>query len=137
MKIAVSVLSHHTGYRLDVLGPGSWTKMMMNVAEDEQKYMMMDVLMSNTKQIENVRSFMCVVGGAAAGILNVTNMKGLYVFLALYLAVVLGIGIKVGFDFMNYTNKPGVVSFAMADLSKHGLSFVLFWTLGHALVYIY
>lgn len=104
--------------------------------EEDVQYLMMDVLQSNVKQIELARSFLCVVGGCCAGVVNATNLGGLVVFLLVYLSIVGGTSMKVGFDFKNYANNT-FFGFLLSDLSKHGLSFVLFWTLTYALVYIY
>jgi ER membrane protein complex subunit 6 len=104
--------------------------------EDDAKFVMLDALQHNIKQLEMSRSFLLLCGGCVAGVLNVTSLRGLMVFLVLYLTVVLGVAVKVGFDFKNYANNT-FLGFLMNDLSKHALSFVLFWTLTYALVYIY
>ena len=108
----------------------------MQQDEDEAKYIIVETLMLNMKQMELARSFLCLVGGCLAGILNATNVRGLLVFLMLYLFIVLGLSVKMGFDFRNYANST-FFGFLSNDISKHALSFVLFWTLTYALVYIY
>ena len=108
----------------------------MSTNEDDLKYMIMEQLQANMRQLEQARSFLCVVGGVCAGVLNATNLAGLVVFMAIYLSVMAAVSLKVGLDFKNYANTT-FLGFMFSDLSKHGLSFVLFWTLTYAVVYIY
>ena len=104
--------------------------------DEDSKYIIMEALSSNMSQIEFARSFLSVVGGCVAGILNATNLRGLFMFISIYMTIVIGIAIRLGFDFKLYANNT-FFGFMMSDLSKHGLSFVLFWTLTYTLVYIY
>ena len=104
--------------------------------EDEAKYIITDCLFANLKQLELARSLLCLVGGCIAGIVNATNVRGLLIFVSIYITIVLGLSAKMGFDLKNYANST-FLGFMMNDLSKHALSFVLFWTLTYALVYIY
>jgi ER membrane protein complex subunit 6 len=104
--------------------------------EEDEKYVMRDILMQNVKQLEMARTFLIVVGGCCAGVLNATNLKGLFVFLAMYILIVGGVALKIGFDFKNYTNLT-LLGFTMQGMSKHALSFILFWTLSYAMIYIY
>lgn len=82
------------------------------------------------------RSFLCIIGGILTGVLGCTGFQGFIGFVAVYLSLALSIGVKFNFDFMSYMH-CSLTSFLFTDLQKNGLSFILFWTLTYALIYIY
>lgn len=82
------------------------------------------------------RSFLCIIGGVITGILGCTGFHGFLSFVILYLSLAVSIGLKINFDFKSYMHST-LTSFLFTDLQKNGLSFILFWTLTYALIYIY
>mmetsp|Transcript_17009 Transcript_17009/g.28373 ORF Transcript_17009/g.28373 Transcript_17009/m.28373 type:complete len:110 (+) Transcript_17009:144-473(+) len=106
------------------------------INEEESSRISMDALQNNMKQIDVTRSFLCIVGGVITGILGCTGFNGFLCFVLLYLSLALSIGLKINFDYMSYMHCT-LTSFLLTDLQKNGLSFILFWTLTYALIYIY
>lgn len=90
----------------------------------------------NAKAIDTVRSTASILSGVCAGILRCTSLYGLAAFLAFYLLTSALLLLAMGMDSASYTNR-NILAFALGDMSKYGLSFVLFWTLAYGLVYIY
>lgn len=90
----------------------------------------------NMKAIDGVRSTASILSGVCAGILRCTSLYGLVAFLAFYVLTSALLLLPMGMDSAAYTNRS-LVMFALGDMSKYGLSFVLFWTLAYGLVYIY
>ncbi|CAM9638384.1 unnamed protein product [Phaeothamnion confervicola] len=95
--------------------------------------------MSNMKLIYNARTSMCVVGGMAAGILGCKGLEGLLAYLVIYLMSSILLAVKMGFDPSKFINlrKGRAFTFFFSDVQGHALTFILFWTLAYALVYIY
>lgn len=81
-------------------------------------------------------AFLCIIGGFIAGILKCTNLNGLICFITIYILITIVLGLKIKFDFKQYMNCT-MMNFLTSDLQKNALSFILFWTLTYALVYIY
>ena len=90
----------------------------------------------NMNQIDSLRSFMMIAGGIMAGSIQCVGIYGFLCFLILYVVITIALGLRIKFDFKTYTNMT-LMEFALLDISKHVMSFVLFWTLSYALVYIY
>lgn len=109
----------------------------MNPSLDENKQtIILEALQNNFKKIDGYESVCFIAAGNIAGILGLTNIKGLIFFLVISLTITVGVGIKLKFDFHDKMNS----SFFNAwwnGVTNHVLSFVLFWTLAYALVYIY
>jgi hypothetical protein len=109
---------------------------MMEMNEEDQKYILMDELRKNMSKIDVARSLMCILSGVMTGILGYTGLQGFLFFIAVYIVVAVAIAFRFKFNTRLYTNMS-FMSFISFDLQKHALSFVLFWTLSYALVYIY
>ena len=106
-------------------------------ADDEEKqHFSMEAMQHNMREIDLLRTFVSIIGGVLAGTLGCTGFHGLGCFVFTYLMIALVITVKMGMDVKKYTNNS-FLSLVGADLQKNGLSFVLFWTLTYALVYIY
>eukprot|EP00631_Chrysoreinhardia_giraudii_P008497 CAMPEP_0197424148 /NCGR_PEP_ID=MMETSP1170-20131217/24961_1 /TAXON_ID=54406 /ORGANISM="Sarcinochrysis sp, Strain CCMP770" /LENGTH=196 /DNA_ID=CAMNT_0042951621 /DNA_START=24 /DNA_END=611 /DNA_ORIENTATION=- len=103
---------------------------------DENEFVSDDAMMSNLNAIDIYRSYLTIFAGTATGILGATGLGGLALFLASYLFISLGILGKMGLDSQGYV-KEKVPYFLFGNIGRYGLSFVLFWTLSYALVYIY
>ena len=56
--------------------------------------------------------------------------------MASYVAISLALLVKMRGDSMGYTNEA-IPNHIFGGVGRYGLSFVLFWTLSYALVYIY
>ena len=95
-----------------------------------------EALMHNKNAIDSYRSYMTIFAGVATGILGATGLRGLGLFLGSYLLLSVFLMVKMRFDPEAYTNEK-VHHFALGNIGRYGLSFVLFWTLAYALVYIY
>jgi ER membrane protein complex subunit 6 len=106
-----------------------------NPEEDAMK-ISMEALQRNMGQIDIARTFLCIMGGVVAGILRCTGASGLICFIAIYVAITGVLALKIQFDFKQFTNMT-LTYFLFSDLQKNALSFILFWTLTYALVYIY
>mmetsp|Transcript_6069 Transcript_6069/g.9166 ORF Transcript_6069/g.9166 Transcript_6069/m.9166 type:complete len:111 (+) Transcript_6069:44-376(+) len=110
--------------------------MQQPVSEEDANRVSVENLQQNMKQVDIARTFICIIGGIVAGVLGHTGLQGLISFVIVYAAVAFALSLKMGFDFKQYMN-CSVISFLVSDLQKNGLSFILFWTMTYALVYIY
>ena len=72
------------------------------------------------------------------GVLGLTHSKGLFFYLFIGILGSLCLLLKMGLDAVRFT-ATSAISFLMSDLvnPNHIMSFILFWTLAYALVYIY
>ena len=104
--------------------------------EHEGKVINLENLMRNLKQLDKIRSFFAILSGVVAGILYLTGICGLYVYVGMSLLINTALYAKMGFSCKNYVSKS-FVSFVLADLQKNAMSFVLLWTLTYGLIYIY
>jgi uncharacterized membrane protein YuzA (DUF378 family) len=108
----------------------------MNITEEDSRYISMEALQHNMKQLDIARTFLCIIGGVWAGLMGLTSNTGFFSFVVLYVIIGLSIGMKMGYNFKAFTN-ASFFAFVSSDLQKNSLSFILFWTLTYALVYIY
>ena len=104
--------------------------------DENDKYIQIDLLQNNMKQLDRVRSFFAIIGGTLTGLLFLTGLNGLIAYLSLSLLINLALYAKMNFDVKKYLNIT-FATFILSDLSKSITSFILFWTLSYALVYIY
>jgi hypothetical protein len=79
---------------------------------------------------------MCIVGGLINGVLGLRGIPGFIFFAAMYTFVSLVLWAWMGFNLSVYSNLK-LREFLFADIGSHALSFILFWTLMYAMVYIY
>jgi len=110
---------------------------MTDQQENEMRYLSIETLQLNFKQIDLVRTISCLAGGIITGLCNLTGFYGVLSFFIFYLTIncsILIVTMKV--DTKLYTNLP-FWSFVFHDFSKHAMSFLLFWTLSYALAYLY
>ena len=106
-----------------------------SMSEDKQ-HLILDVLQSNMKRIDIYESACFIAAGAIAGIIGLTNLKGLLYFIIASFVITASLGVKIKFQYHDKTNLSFPALWLNA-MSSHILSFVLFWTLSYALVYIY
>ena len=102
----------------------------------ERIFFSMEAKMHNDRAIDQIRTLLTIIGGCAAGVLGCTGTQGLVMFVVTYLAVSITLVVCMGFDTKQYTALK-LHMFLFDGASKYGLSFVLFWTLIYALIYIY
>jgi len=92
----------------------------------------------NMMAISDVRQFLAILAGAAAGVLGLTSWQGGVFFLATHVgvggAVLYG---KMAGDVKRYTGRESKVAFATDGIQATSLSFMLFWTLFYGLVYLF
>lgn len=104
--------------------------------EQEKVYLSAEAMRSNHRALDLARTVMSICGGLCTGVLGFTNLWGLFAFLAFHVLVAVALAASMGFNTSLYTAKsPGV--FIFDGITANGGSFVLFWTLAYALVYIY
>lgn len=103
---------------------------------DESEFISEESMMHNMSAIDSCRSYLTIFAGVATGILGATGLRGLYCFLGSYLFISLAMLLKMRLDPEAYT-KDKLPFFVVGNIGRYGLSFVLFWTLSYALVYIY
>ena len=92
----------------------------------------------NMRQIMNFKTVLYIVGGIMCGVLGLTNSFGLFFYLFIGVLGSICLLVKMGFDAKRFT-ASSIINFLMSDLvnPNHVMSFILFWTLAYALVYIY
>lgn len=95
-----------------------------------------EAMMFNLNAIDSLRSYLTIFAGVATGILGATGLLGLAFLLGSYLLISVALLVKMRLDPESYT-KEKAHYFVMGNIGRYGLSFVLFWTLSYALVYIY
>mmetsp|Transcript_1561 Transcript_1561/g.2130 ORF Transcript_1561/g.2130 Transcript_1561/m.2130 type:complete len:130 (-) Transcript_1561:37-426(-) len=95
-------------------------------------------LQLNTKKLERIRSIMGIMAGCTAGICGLTGLQGLVCFFALHMTVNLSmLVVLMKMDLKAYTRQSYFGFVVLTDLQQCGLSFMLFWTLFYALVYLF
>ena len=107
----------------------------MQVSDGDLK-ISMESLILNGNQISRLRSLQCIVCGIICGILGLTGLHGLMFFIGASFLTDLTVLAKMKFHVKEYTN-TSLLQFLIEGLSFTSMSFVLFWTLSFAIVYIY
>jgi len=115
-----------------MMGPGDD----MLDAKGERVFFSRDALMHNTKSMSLINTFVMLIGGCCAGILGCTGLRGALLYVLLYGTLQVVVLATMGFDSMKYTLQPPL-KFIAGNAGENALSFILFWTLVYALVYIY
>lgn len=95
-----------------------------------------ELLMYNMKQLDLVNIVMYLTGGSIAGILGLTGLHGLFLFILVTCLIQIGVFVKMGFNTQKYTISS-IIGLAISAASAQALTFILFWTLAFALVHIY
>ncbi len=91
----------------------------------------------NTQKMDSIKSFMGIVTGCCAGILGLTNMRGIAFFVVMHFVVsgcLLG---RIGGDLEKYRKGVTKINFVMEGLQSSFMSYMLFWTLFYGLVYLF
>jgi len=105
-------------------------------AKGERVFFSPESMRHNHRTIDNVRTLLTLVGGCCAGILGCTGFHGAILYLVMYAVMQVCLVALMGFDTAKYTAKT-LPAFLVSGVADYGLSYVLFWTLFYALVYIY
>mmetsp|Transcript_9608 Transcript_9608/g.13303 ORF Transcript_9608/g.13303 Transcript_9608/m.13303 type:complete len:115 (-) Transcript_9608:2052-2396(-) len=103
---------------------------------EQHEYISDEAIMFNRSTIDSFRSYITIFAGVATGILGATGLRGLWLFLASYGFSSLCLALKMRLDTEAFANEK-IYMFLFGNMGSYGLSFVLFWTLSYALVYIY
>jgi hypothetical protein len=93
-------------------------------------------LQHNIKEIDLVRTVTNILGGIIAGILSCTSLEGLAVFVVLYAVTSLALLTRMELQPRSYCTYTAL-TFMFSSISQYAVSFLLFWTLSYAIVYIY
>jgi hypothetical protein len=104
--------------------------------EDDKKMLNREAMMHNMSAIDGCRSYTTIFAGVATGILGATSVRGGLCFMASYVAISLALLAVMRGDSSNYTDEA-IPNHIFGGVGRYALSFVLFWTLSYALVYIY
>lgn len=104
--------------------------------EGTGKTLSMEALQGNMMKLDKARSFFSIIAGILAGVLYCTSYHGLIAYVVMSVLINGALLIKMGFDTNGFTTQS-FISFLSADMSKNAMSFILFWTLSYALVYLY
>ena len=96
----------------------------------------LEALSFNNRQFDMFRTVLFLVGGILSGVLGLTGLNGLFMYLAVAVASALSLICRMGFRQSRYTT-VSTLGFTTGSLSNYALSYVLFWTLSYALVHIY
>ena len=96
-----------------------------------------EAMQGNMSQIEMTRIFLTIISGLIVGIVRLEGASGFLAYFLLQILTSLAIWAvcKQG-DSQKFTGMS-LVGFVFGSMGNHVLSFMLFWTLSHALVYIY
>jgi ER membrane protein complex subunit 6 len=104
--------------------------------EFEGKMISVENIQRNFKELDRARGFFAIIAGILAGVMYCTGVHGLVAYIAMSLLINGALLLKMNLDSKGFTSKS-FVSFVVADMSKNAMSFILFWTLTYALIYIY
>ena len=91
----------------------------------------------NTESANYVRTWAVVVVATAVGILGLTGLTGIGVYLLQHVLVGVALLQAMGWRPQAYFMNASAASFLAGGLADNILLYVLFWTLGFALVHIY
>lgn len=103
---------------------------------EELKNFSIESLQINMRRANTFQTVIQIVGGIIAGVLGLTSWEGMMFFLGVSILITLALLIKMKFDPKVYLNMSSFNLFIQCS-SNHVLSFILFWTMSYALVYIY
>ncbi len=104
--------------------------------EEEMRNLVGENLQTNMMKYNRFETVLYIVGGIICGILGLTDLYGAIFYAVLSCIVALFIVMKMKFNTKLYANTTPM-SLLLQGASNHALSFVLFWTMTYALVYIY
>ncbi|ORX78678.1 hypothetical protein BCR32DRAFT_234868 [Anaeromyces robustus] len=92
-------------------------------------------MMENNQTAQAIRILASLFGGFAAGIMGLTGWSGIIFYGILSVVIFFFILLKAKFQYTKYFN--GIKDVLVGDLFSNFLCYVMFWTLGYALVHVY
>ncbi|CEM00572.1 unnamed protein product [Vitrella brassicaformis CCMP3155] len=101
----------------------------------DEQLIIESMLGHNRRVVAHCRNFAAIVSGLAAGILGLTGLWGLLVFVMATLGISLILLARVNFDTSLYF--PTVKEVLIGQFWHGMMSFILFWTLAYDMVYIF
>lgn len=96
----------------------------------------MELLMKNNQQLDKFQTVIYIVGGIISGILGLTGLEGLALYVVLAIVTSVALLLKMKFQTSKFTD-ASLIGLATNGLTNYAMSFVLFWTFAYALVHIY
>lgn len=96
----------------------------------------LEQLMKNNQQIDKFQTVLYIAGGIISGVLGLTGLSGLLLYLAVAVIISLVLLVRTGFSLKTYTD-ASLLGLASNGLTNYAMSFVLLWTFAYALVHIY
>ena len=114
------------------VGPGGGPR------KDTEVGFSMEAMHLNMRQLMTLRTITFIAGGIICGILGLTGWLGAVFYIVLSVIAAVSVMLVTGFNPNSYFMVSNV-GLLMIDLVNfnHILSFILFWVLSYALVYIY
>lgn len=103
---------------------------------NEKNAFYIDALQYNMKQLELFSIVIYLVAGTMAGILGLTGLNGLILFLAVSATSYLALLLKMKMSTLSYTTSS-IFGLVFGAASSQALTFILFWTFAFALVHLY
>lgn len=104
--------------------------------DSKNEKMSMELLVKNNQQIDKFQTVIYIAGGIISGILGLTGVEGLILYIGLVVVASVSLLFKMGFKVSKYSDSS-LIGLASNGLTNYAMSFVLFWTLAYALVHIY
>ena len=100
--------------------------------------MSMEAMGMNVRQMMMLRTVVFIAAGAICGILGFTGLLGALFYLTVGVLASVAVLVVVQFEPKKYfmVSNIGLLGWDLLNFN-HILSFILFWTLSYALVYIY
>jgi hypothetical protein len=108
----------------------------MDKKKDYAPIISLETMAQNQRQIHMAKAVIFIFAGLICGVLGLTGLYGLLFYIAVNVVSSVVFMAKMGFQTMKYTNSDPI-SFALSGILNHALSFIMWWTLAFALVYIY
>ena len=96
----------------------------------------MENVMHNVRAVDFVRKIFGIVSGMVAGVLGLTGSQGFAMYVFRYLFVSVMLLARMNFNLKRHFQMTPI-AFAINGIGGQVLTFVLFWSLGFALVHIY
>lgn len=106
------------------------------VVGDKKQFIKQDALMFNIRNLETFHISLAIVAGIVAGILGLTSLRGLYLFLGVAVLSLVGLLAKMKFDSGKFV-VGSILQFEFSMFSGQVLTYILFWTFAYAIVHLY
>ena len=92
----------------------------------------------NLVTLSDARGYLSMLSGSVCGILGLTGLSGVALFGALHAVAGASLWIgTMGGDVKRHTGLNTAMTFILMDVQKCLMSYMLFWTMGYGLVYLF